>query len=254
MTAQRASEEIRESARKEAEIAIGEAELQAEKIVQGAHQRFLRIVDDINELKRQRVQFEASVRALVEGHAKLLETFRDPTWGSRSSILPGGRRGGGVAPLAGTRRAGAERLRQCASAQSPPFPTSTSSGTGSSAAPSISRRTSASDRPRPPAPATSSTSSSWTCRSSGRRAARAASAAVHPEHGDLDDVGGRPLDGRVDRHPLGRLAQAGLRDRISGMLAPPPEERPHLARLPRRRRRSRRASASPRRSGRSSGR
>ncbi len=78
ITAQKASEEIRETARKEAEITLSEAELQAEKIVQGAHSRFLRIVDDINELKRQRVQFEGNVRALVESHLKLLEAFREP--------------------------------------------------------------------------------------------------------------------------------------------------------------------------------
>ena len=75
ITAQKACEEIRESARKEAEITLAEAELQAEKIVQSAHQRYLRIVDDINEMKRQRVQFESEVRAMVEGHLKLLETF-----------------------------------------------------------------------------------------------------------------------------------------------------------------------------------
>ncbi|HYG69561.1 MAG TPA: DivIVA domain-containing protein [Anaeromyxobacteraceae bacterium] len=78
VTAQKASEEIREAARREAEITISDAELQAEKIVQGAHQRFLRIVDDINELKRQRVQFEAGIRTLVESHVKLLEAFREP--------------------------------------------------------------------------------------------------------------------------------------------------------------------------------
>jgi cell division initiation protein len=78
VTAQKASEEIRESARKEAEITLSDAELQAEKIVQGAHQRFLRIVDDINELKRQRVQFEAAIRTHVESHVKLLEAFREP--------------------------------------------------------------------------------------------------------------------------------------------------------------------------------
>ncbi len=78
VTAQRASEEIRDAARKEAEITISDAELQAEKIVQGAHARFLRIVDDINELKRQRVAFEAGVRTLVESHVKLLEAFREP--------------------------------------------------------------------------------------------------------------------------------------------------------------------------------
>ena len=77
VTAQRASEEIRENARKEAEITISDAELQAEKIVQGAHQRYLRVVDDIHEMKRQRAQFESGVRAIVEGHLKLLETFED---------------------------------------------------------------------------------------------------------------------------------------------------------------------------------
>ncbi len=75
ITAQKACEEIRESARKEAEITLSEAELQAEKIVQSAHQRYLRVVDDINEVKRQRVQFEANLRSLVEAHAKLLDTF-----------------------------------------------------------------------------------------------------------------------------------------------------------------------------------
>ncbi|HUL60880.1 MAG TPA: DivIVA domain-containing protein [Anaeromyxobacteraceae bacterium] len=78
VTAQKASEEIRESARKEAEITLSDAELQAEKIVQGAHGRFLRIVDDINELKRQRVTFEASIKTLVESHLKLIEAFREP--------------------------------------------------------------------------------------------------------------------------------------------------------------------------------
>jgi cell division initiation protein len=78
ITAQKACEEIREAARKEAEITLSEAELQAEKIVQSAHQRYLRIVDDIAEMKRQRVQFEANVRNLVEGHLKLLQTFAEP--------------------------------------------------------------------------------------------------------------------------------------------------------------------------------
>jgi cell division initiation protein len=77
ITAQKACDEIRDAARKEAEITLSEAELQAEKIVQSAHQRYLRIVDDLHEVKRQRAQFEAEVRALVNGHLKLLETFRD---------------------------------------------------------------------------------------------------------------------------------------------------------------------------------
>jgi cell division initiation protein len=93
VTAQKASQEIRDAARKEAEIAISEAELQADKIVQSAHQRFLRIVDDIHELKRQRVQFEAGVRSLVESHGKLLEAFRDAGGEDPVEFLPGRKKG-----------------------------------------------------------------------------------------------------------------------------------------------------------------
>jgi cell division initiation protein len=91
VAAQRASEEIRDSARKEAEITISDAELQAEKIVQSAHGRFLKVVDDLNELKRQRIQFEAGVKTLVESHLKLLEAFREAP---REEAIPfaGGRK------------------------------------------------------------------------------------------------------------------------------------------------------------------
>ena len=88
VTAQRASEEIRDAARKEAEITIADAELQAEKIVQAAHTRFLRIVDDINELKRQRIQFETNVRTLVESHVKLLDAFREPSREEAVQYIP----------------------------------------------------------------------------------------------------------------------------------------------------------------------
>ncbi len=88
VTAQKASQEIRDAARKEAEITISDAELQAEKIVQAAHGRFLRIVDDINELKRQRVQFETNVRTLVESHVKLLDAFREPAREEAVQFMP----------------------------------------------------------------------------------------------------------------------------------------------------------------------
>ncbi len=88
VTAQKASQEIRDSARKEAEITISDAELQAEKIVQDAHTRFVRIVDDLNELKRQRLQFETNVRTLVESHVKLLDAFREPAREDAVKYIP----------------------------------------------------------------------------------------------------------------------------------------------------------------------
>jgi cell division initiation protein len=92
VTAQKASEEIRDAARKEAQITLSDAELQAEKIVQAGHARFLRIVDDINELKRQRIQFETAVKTMVESHMKLLEAFREPARDESVPLLPQRRR------------------------------------------------------------------------------------------------------------------------------------------------------------------
>jgi cell division initiation protein len=92
VTAQKASEEIRDAARMEAEITIADAELQAEKIVQAAHSRFLRIVDDINELKRQRLQFETNVRTLVESHVKLIDAFREPAREDAVQYIPAKKR------------------------------------------------------------------------------------------------------------------------------------------------------------------
>ena len=76
VTAQRISEDLKASAKKEAEIIVAGAEQQAEKIVQNAHAKLVQVVDDINELKRQRVQFESQVRSVIDAHSKLLETFR----------------------------------------------------------------------------------------------------------------------------------------------------------------------------------
>src|SRR5206468_2683470 len=75
VTAQKIAEDMKHSAKKQAEIVVSEAELQAEKIVQGAHQRLVQVVSEINELKRQRTQFESQVRSVIESHQKLLETF-----------------------------------------------------------------------------------------------------------------------------------------------------------------------------------
>ena len=67
VTAQRVSEDLRDAAKKEAEVVIAEAELQSEKIVHAAHQKLVQVVDDINELKRQRARFESELRA-AGGH------------------------------------------------------------------------------------------------------------------------------------------------------------------------------------------
>jgi cell division initiation protein len=77
ITATRIAEDVKQGARKEAEIVISQAELQAEQIIQNAHTRLLRVMEDINELKRQKAQFEGGLRAMIGAHHKLIEAVSD---------------------------------------------------------------------------------------------------------------------------------------------------------------------------------
>lgn len=76
VTAQRISEDVKAQAKKEAEVLIADAELQADKIVAGANNRLVELVKDLSELKRQKVQFESHLEALVDSHKKLLDSWK----------------------------------------------------------------------------------------------------------------------------------------------------------------------------------
>ena len=73
VTATRLAEETRENAKKEAEIVVARAETRAEQIVQNAHTRLARVLEDLDELRRQRAQLEASLRSVIDSHKKLLD-------------------------------------------------------------------------------------------------------------------------------------------------------------------------------------
>lgn len=77
ITATRITEDIKQNARKEAEIVIGTAEAQAEQIIQNAHTRLVRVMEDIDELRRQKAQFEGSIGSLIATHQKLLDAMRE---------------------------------------------------------------------------------------------------------------------------------------------------------------------------------
>ena len=72
ITAQRVTEEIRHAAEKEADIIIGRAELEAERIKEKAQSRLTELLSDISELKRQRAQFLAQLQGLLHTHERLL--------------------------------------------------------------------------------------------------------------------------------------------------------------------------------------
>ncbi|RME40834.1 MAG: DivIVA domain-containing protein [Deltaproteobacteria bacterium] len=73
VTTQKMVDGIRENARNEADIILTEAELKAERIVRDAEERRVQLINEIQEIKRQKISFETSLRALVESHLRLLD-------------------------------------------------------------------------------------------------------------------------------------------------------------------------------------
>jgi cell division initiation protein len=74
---QKILEQMRENARKSAEIIISNAEVKAEKMLNRAHTRLAQLHEDIAELKRQRIQLESQIRSILEVHSKLLEEGKE---------------------------------------------------------------------------------------------------------------------------------------------------------------------------------
>lgn len=70
-------EQMKDNARKSADIIIADAETKAEKILNRAHNRLSQLHEDIAELKRQRIQIEVQLRSVIEAHTKLLDIGKE---------------------------------------------------------------------------------------------------------------------------------------------------------------------------------
>lgn len=66
LSAQRVIEEMKNNARKEAELIVSEAELKAERIVADAERQLAELKVRIEEVRRQKIQFESSFKGLLE--------------------------------------------------------------------------------------------------------------------------------------------------------------------------------------------
>jgi cell division initiation protein len=73
VTAQQVTEGLKNNARKEAELLIADAHLEGERIIRDSAAHRTQLVNEIQDLKRQKISFECGFRALVESHLKLLE-------------------------------------------------------------------------------------------------------------------------------------------------------------------------------------
>jgi cell division initiation protein len=72
LAAQRITEEMKANAQKEAHLIVSEAELKGERIVADAENRLLQLNNQIQELRREKVQFESGFKSLLDNYYKLL--------------------------------------------------------------------------------------------------------------------------------------------------------------------------------------
>lgn len=87
IAAQRVANEMKEAAKKEADIILSKAEFQAERIIDNANKRVTELLKDIAELKRQKVEFINRLQMLIEGHLKLLSIQKDEGLLSKDSNI-----------------------------------------------------------------------------------------------------------------------------------------------------------------------
>lgn len=72
LAAQRITEEMKANAQKEAHLMISEAELKGERIVADAENKLVQLNNQIQELKRDKLQFETGFKNLLDTYYKLL--------------------------------------------------------------------------------------------------------------------------------------------------------------------------------------
>ena len=79
LNSQKVLDQMKDNARKSAELVLAEAEVKAEKILNKAHNRLAQLHEDIAELKRQRTQIEVQISSIIEAHSRLLEIGKEGT-------------------------------------------------------------------------------------------------------------------------------------------------------------------------------
>jgi cell division initiation protein len=70
--AQRITEDMKVNARKEADLIVSDAELKAERIIADAERQLGELKARIEDVRRQKVQFEMSLKGLLDSYARQL--------------------------------------------------------------------------------------------------------------------------------------------------------------------------------------
>jgi cell division initiation protein len=74
---QKVLDQMQETARRQADVIVAEAESKAEKLLQHAQNRVAELQDSIAGLKRQRIQVEEEIMFVIETHRRMLEAGRE---------------------------------------------------------------------------------------------------------------------------------------------------------------------------------
>lgn len=72
-TAAQMSERIKAEAQREADLVVREARQRAEIIIKEARESLRKMYQDINDLKKSRMQFETGLKSLIKAHLAMIE-------------------------------------------------------------------------------------------------------------------------------------------------------------------------------------
>jgi cell division initiation protein len=73
INSQKVMDQMKANARRQSELIVAEAEVNAEKLLSRAHNRLAQLQEEITELKRQRIQLETQLRSIIDSHSRLLK-------------------------------------------------------------------------------------------------------------------------------------------------------------------------------------
>jgi cell division initiation protein len=85
-TAQQLSDDLKNTAMREAEILVSEAEIKGEKVLEAAHRRAARLAEDIREMKRLRIRLAGTLRTTIERHLEMLDHLASDAPGEDAAI------------------------------------------------------------------------------------------------------------------------------------------------------------------------
>ena len=82
----RMNESVRTAAQKEAQLILDTARVKADALLQNANVRLERILEEIENAKKAKAQFEMKLKAVIEGHLRLLELERQEAAALETSL------------------------------------------------------------------------------------------------------------------------------------------------------------------------